>query len=166
MGFRETEWNIGCGDGQTAGVFESATARLEFGPAKSVSVSGTGQYSVGLSAGGLRAPTGVFPLDWRRSPGWTIRRGGPGAAYLADVNAIVWSCRPAKGGGLRAELSSFDGHRVRARIVGRSTPAGAFIDGRRVENMKSEKTSDGAVITTLVFPGTLRKQILEVRRYR
>jgi hypothetical protein len=50
--------------------------------------------------------------------------------------------------------------------VGRSTPAGAFIDGRRIENMKSEKTSDGAVTTTLVFPGTLRKQALEIRQYR
>jgi hypothetical protein len=166
MGFRETEWNIGNGDGRAAGVFESAAARLEFGPAKSVNLSGTGQYSVSLSAGGLRVPSGVFPLDCTKRSGWTIRRGGPGAAYLADVNAIVWSCRPAKGGGLRAELSSFDGHRVRVRIVGRSTPAGAFIDGRRIENMKSEKTSDGAVTTTLVFPGTLRKQALEIRQYR
>ena len=166
MGFRETEWNIGNGDGRAAGVFESAAARLEFGPAKSVNLSGTGQYSVSLSAGGLRVPSCVFPLDCTKRSGWTIRRGGPGAAYLADVNAIVWSCRPAKGGGLRAELSSFDGHRVRVRIVGRSTPAGAFIDGRRIENMKSEKTSDGAVTTTLVFPGTLRKQALEIRQYR
>jgi hypothetical protein len=101
-----------------------------------------------------------------RSSGWTVSRGSPGGAYLAEVNAIVWSCRAVKGGGLRAELSSFDGHRVRARIEGLSTPAGAFIDGRRVENMKSERTSDGAVITTLMFTGTLRKQVLEVRYYR
>jgi hypothetical protein len=166
MGFRETEWNIGCGDGQTAGVFESAAARVEFGPAKSVSLSGTGAHSVGIIAGALHAPTGVFPLDCMKSSGWSIRRGGPGAAYLAEVNAIVRSCRPAKGGGLRVVLSSFDGHRVTARIAGRSTPAGAFINGRRVEDMKSERSSDGAVTTTLIFPGTLRKQVLEVRYYR
>jgi hypothetical protein len=67
---------------------------------------------------------------------------------------------------LRVVLSSFDGHRVTARIAGRSTPAGAFINGRRVEDMKSERSSDGAVTTTLIFPGTLRKQVLEVRYYR
>jgi hypothetical protein len=166
MGFRETEWNIGNGDGRAAGVFESSTVRLEFGPAKTVSVVGTGAHSVILSAGGLQSPTGVFPLDCMKSSGWTILKGEPGATFLADVNAIVWSCRAVKGGGLRAELSSFDGHRVTARIAGRSTPAGAFIDGHRVENMKSERTSDGAVITTLVFPGTLRNQVLEVRLYQ
>jgi hypothetical protein len=166
MGFRENEWNIGCGDGRAAGVFESAAARVVFGPAKSVRVLGTGPHNVVLSAAGLESPAGVFPLDCMNRSGWTLRRGGPGAAYLAEVNAIVWSCRPAKGGGLRAEVSSFDGHRVTARIAGRSTPAGAFINARRIENMKSEKTSDGAVITTLVFPGTLRKQVLEIRYYR
>lgn len=166
MGFRETEWNVGNGDGRAAGVFESCRATLEFGPAKSVRVLGSGAHNVILSAGGRQSSTGVFPLDYLKSTGWAIRRGGPGAACLADVNAIVWSCRAVKGGGLRAELSSFDGHRVRARIEGLSTPAGAFIDGRRVENMKSERTSDGAVITTLMFTGTLRKQVLEVRYYR
>jgi hypothetical protein len=166
MGFRETEWNIGNGDGRAAGVFESGTARLEFGQAKSVSLSGTGPHGVSLSAGALHAPTGVFPLEYMKISGWSIRRGEPGTAFLADVNAIVWSCHPATRGGLRVELSSFDGHRVSVRIAGRSTPAGAFIDGRRIENMKSERTSDGAVITTLVFPGTLRKQVLEVRQYR
>ena len=166
MGFRETEWNIGNGDGRAAGVFESSTVRLEFGPAKSVRVSGTGAHNVILSAGGLQAPSGVFPLDCMKDPGWTIRRGEPGTDCLTDVNAIVRSCRPSKGGGLRAELSSFDGHIVRARIAGRRTPAGAFIGNRRIENMKFERTSDGAVITTLAFPGTLRNQVLEVRHYR
>jgi hypothetical protein len=165
MGFRENEWNIGCGDGRTAGVFESCSASLAFGSAKSVRVLGSGAHSVVLSAAGLESPAGVFPLDLITKSGWTIRRGEPGAAFLAEVNAIVRSCRPVKGGGLRAVLSSFDGHRVTALVAGHSTPAGAFIDGRRVENMKSERSSDGAVITTLVFPGTLRNQVLEITYY-
>ncbi len=166
LGFRETEWNIGNGDGRAAGSFDTCTARLEFGPAKSVRVVGTGMHSVVLSAGGLPTPTGVFPLDRMRSPGWVIRKGTPGANFLAGVNAIVYSCRPVKGGGLRVGLSSFDGHRVTARIAGRSTDIVAFVDGRRIENMRSERTTDGAVVTTIVFPGTLRKQFLEISQSR
>ena len=163
MGFRENEWNIGNGDGRSACAFGSCSARLEFGPAKSVRVIGTGARSVILSAGGLESPSGVFPLDFAKKSGWTITRGEPGKAFLASVNAIVHSCAGAQGGGLRALLSSFDGHRVKACIAGRSAPAGAFIDGRRIGSMKSERTSDGAVVTTVVFPGTLRNQVLEVR---
>ena len=166
MGFRETEWNIGTGDGRAPGAFEAVSARLEFGPAKSVHVLGAGAHSVTLSAGGIESPSGVFPLDFMRKSGWTITRGEPGAIFLASVNAIVRSCRSGKGGGLRAVLSSFDGHRVKALVAGRSTPAGAYIDGRRVENMKSERTADGAVLTTLIFSGTLRDQVLEVRYYQ
>jgi hypothetical protein len=166
MGFRETEWNIGNGDGSAAGVFDSARARVEFGRSSSVLVLGTGPHGTVLSAGGRQIPSAVFPLDLMHESGWRIRRGDPGNAFLSDVNAIVHSCRTPARGGLRAVLSSFDGHRVKARVVGRAMPEGAYVDGRRVENMKSEKSSDGAVTTTLQFSGTLRSQVLEVRYYR
>ena len=166
MGFRETEWNIGIGDGSAPGVFDSARARVEFGTGSSVIVLGTGPHGTELSAGRERIPSAVFPLDFMHRPVWRVLRGGPGNPFLAEVNAIVHSCRTPVRGGLRAVLSSFDGHLVRARVVGRAMPEGAFIDGRRVENMKSEKSPDGAVTTTLLFPGTLRPQVLEVRYYR
>ncbi len=165
MGFRETEWNIGSGDGRSSGVFRSASARLEFGASRPVRVIGTGAHSVSLSAGSLLVPSGVFPIDCMKTSPWTIRRDEPGGAYLAGVNAILRSCRAVKRGGLRAVISSFDGHVVRARVVSRATPSGAFIDGRRIENMRYEHAPDGAVVTTLAFPGTLRSQVLEIKYY-
>jgi hypothetical protein len=117
MGFRETEWNIGSGDGRSPGVFASASARLEFGASRSVRVTGVGAHSVSLSAGNLHVPSGVFPLDWRKTSGLDDPEGWPGSGVpcRGERNRLV--VPPGEGGGLRAVISSFDGHRVRARIV-------------------------------------------------
>ena len=160
-GFRETEWNIGIGD--QGGVFPSAAAPVEFGLLHQVHIRGTGANRAILSAGGIPSPSGVFPLDQMQSADWTLGRDDPATPCLTGVNAIVWECRPVKGRGLRAVISSFDGHRVVARFAGGSSPADASVDGSKVDALASERTPDSTLITTFAFPGTLRKQVLELR---
>ncbi len=160
-GFRETEWNIGIGE--QPGVFPSASSRVEFGTSHQVRIRGTGANRAVLQAGGVLSPSGTFPLDRMKSGDWVVGRDGPATACLTDVNAIVWECRPAGGRGLRAVISSFDGHRVVARFAGGSSPAAATVNGKSVDPLAAERTSDGTLITTFAFSGTLRKQVLEIR---
>ncbi len=161
-GFRETEWNIGVGN--QAGAFPDASAQVEFGGSKNVRIQGSGADRAVVPAGGVLSPSAVFPLDRMKSGGWTVDRREPQTACLTDVNAIVRECRPVKGGGVRAVISSFDGHRVVARITGSFSPAGATVDGKHVDVMTSERTSEGTWITTVTFSGTLRPQVLTITR--
>jgi len=159
-GFRETEWNIGIGD--QPGAFPDASAQVGFGASHRVRIRGTEANRAVLSAGGMLSPSGIFPLDRMKSGDWSVAGDEPGSACLTGVNAIVRECRPLGGRGLRAVISSFDGHRVVARFAGGSSPAAASVDGKNVDPGATERTSDGTLITTFEFPGTLRPQVLTI----
>jgi len=171
LGFRDNAWNIAAGDCAGAACFGAARATVEFGGATAVSVEGTGRRSTRIVAGANVSPSCVFPLGIRGNsrsamPGGNSRiaiiRSGAGAACLADVNARLLSCR-AVAGGFRAEISSFDGHAVHARIVSNAPLKGAYLDGTPLADVSSSRESDGAVTTTIRFTGTLRPQVLVVR---
>ncbi|HTY60139.1 MAG TPA: hypothetical protein VMF59_15060, partial [Bacteroidota bacterium] len=127
-GFRETEWNIGIG-GQP-GVFQDASAQAEFGGSKQIRIRGRNGDGAALSIGGVLSPSGIFPLDRMTYREWNVGRDEPSAARLTDINAILRECRTEGRGGLRAVISSFDGHRVVARIAGGSSAPRATVDGK------------------------------------
>ena len=157
MGFRENEWNIGIGS--QPGVFSDAFGQVEFGGLKQVRITGKRGYAA-VPIGGVLS--GIFPLDRMNYGVWNVGRGERPIVRLTDVNAILRDCRASGRDGLRAVISSFDGHRVVARFAGGSSPAAASVDGKDVDAVKSERSSDGTLITTFTFPGTLRPQVLTI----
>jgi len=162
MGYRENVWNVAAGDGFSPGCFDSAAAMVELGNEKSVRLAGTGSRSTRISGPGTQCPSCVLPLDLAQASSLVIERGGAGHPCLASVNAVVRSCR-ASGGGFRAEISSFDGHAVRARVVSAAPVLNVNLDGKPVGAVTSARESDGAIVTTIDFTGTLRTQVLLVR---
>ena len=165
MGFRENVWNIAVGDGFSPGCFDSATALVEFGQEKSVRVAGSGsrftRISTRLPGGIVSRPSCVLPLQQRDEPSLEIERGEAGNACLVSVNAVVQECG-ASGRGFRAEISSFDGHAVRARVVSAAPVQRVFLDGKPLSTFASQRESDGAFVTTIDFTGTLGTQALVV----
>ncbi len=162
LGVTESEWNISIGGGVPDDL-RSAQYDLWFLGRKSVEQRGTGAEVQTLTTDGKALASRVLPMDMAQSHRWNANLGKATGPYLDRVNAIVRSVSMDKTGRkLKVDLSSFDGHKVVAKVVSPRPPVRATVDGRVKVFRRTAPSTSGTQGYEIAFTGKGGSQILEV----
>ena len=162
FGISENEWNLSVAASRPSG-HDSVTFSLAFRGEKNVLVRGEGEVLRSSVAGGKTIASLVLPLDAANAASLRYTFGSIGSPYLARVNALLNAATyDEKRRALVCTISSFEGHRTEAEVVGLGPAEKIMLDGREIVPFRRSRSSSGNEMLDLRFDGAKETQTLTV----
>jgi hypothetical protein len=158
----ENVWNLAV-PALRPSAFDSLEFSFSFGSIRDASVAGKGDRLLTLTADGRQFPSRVLPLEAAQGKRWAARFGKPRSPYVEGLNAILVDARyNGTEKTLECVLSSFQGHRITACVIGRTGGSSVLLDGRIIRDVETEKMPDGVIQTSVRFTGSDLRQTLTI----
>ena len=162
FGVTENEWNLSVSIPRPSH-FDSASFSFAVGLTKNIQIKGKGETLHSWSDGNANFSSLVFALDDIRSTQSRIGFGAVQSPYLESINAILYSAKYSQtAASLECVVSSFSGHSVTAKIVGKRSAKKIVLDGMLVKNVLRSRHDDGTETLEVHFVGSENKQLLRI----